>query len=1195
MSVKWTKDQLKVIQTRNCNILVSAAAGSGKTAVLVERIVQRITDKENPVDIDKMLIVTFTNAAAAEMRERITDSLEQKKKENPEDELLDRQLTLIHHAQIATIDSFCLFVVRNHFEEIGIDPNFRIADAGELALLEEEVLDKVFENNYEKKSAPFLQLVDSYSSRGKDAVVREMVQNIYRHAGSASWPKEWIENLSAFYRMDSPEAFLHSSFVQEIVQTAKAKIHDARELLQNAHSLAAQSEGMEKVVPFLEEEIHSFDGIEEVETFGDLQNLMEKVRFQRYPTVKEAVNKERVKGLRDTAKTLITDGVIRKYLTLDFGELFLQVKRLEPVVEELTRLSLEYYSAVQEEKKSKKIVDFSDIEHYALQIFVDEQTKEVTTTAREYRKHYVEIMIDEYQDSNRIQEDILTAISGVDENRNNMFMVGDVKQSIYRFRMARPELFMSKYKNYGTSTEDGNLRIDLHKNFRSREDVLDFTNDIFYKIMQEDFGGVRYDAMAALYPGAEYPKDSSMNTEILLYDEQTESEETDETEELSGQQLEASLVVARIRELMKNGKVTDKESKELRPVRYSDIVILLRGLTGLGEVLNQTLSDAGIPVHMQSKSGYFSAYEVQVLIDFLTILDNPYQDIPMAAVLKSPMVGLSDEELAEYAGGEETFSARVLHAMKEEDSPLYSFGILYERLRQMAKDTSIYKLLLAILNETGFLDYVTCMPSGQQRKANVEMLLEKAIAYEKTSFRGLFHFVRYIRKIRKYDLDGEADIVGEGSETVRIMTIHKSKGLEFPIVFVCGIHKKFNEQESHSPLVVHDSLGIGIHEAAVEPRIKRKCLLRDEIYERIKQESRGEELRVLYVAMTRAKEKLILTGVVSNREKLAEKAMGNAIPFEPVSYTQRSEANSYLKWIYPALLSYEGQDKNYKLQWMGPEDLVVVQAHRMAEQNLDYEKLMYQIRHTEADMTEELERAFSYEYPYLSEAGRKTKYSVSELKHKAMVMNFDREEEGLETPDFILQEKDAYIPSFAGDERESFDTPVVNPGALRGTAVHRVMECLDFKKIPEAADSAGFVDAQLEAMLSDGRITTEMYGLVSKAKLCTFVESKVAQRMAEADAKGLLFREKPFVMMHENGYLVQGIIDVFWFEGDNRIVLLDYKTDRVTKPEELVLRYKTQLDLYKDALQRVFSTEEKTVTAEESLIYSFALEEVINV
>ena len=871
--------------------------------------------------------------------------------------------------------------------------------------------------------------------------------------------------------------------------------------------------------------------------------------------------------------------------------------RQKPFIEELIRLSLEFYEVMEAKKIKKRVFDFADIEHFALRILVDEDTLLPTETAKDFSAHFEEIMIDEYQDSNQVQEDILRAVSGERHGKNNMFMVGDVKQSIYRFRMARPELFMEKYNLY-TTDDSEHQRIDLHKNFRSRTQVLDFTNDIFYKIMAADLGNVQYDDDAALYPGAGYPEaDEDMKPELLLVDYKDEElSDIVEDEEGDKVQIEALMIANRIKELMACGKVTDKETGELRSPQYRDIVILSRSVASWGNTVSQVLKDCDIPAHVESNTGYFSSYEIQVILSMLRILDNPLQDIPMAAVLASPIVGLDDEELAQikafYPG--ESFAQAALRAMAGEadyeDEKLRRFNEIYGKLRAAVADTPIHELLYMILDETGFYSYASAMPAGKKRRQNIDMLIEMAVSYEKTSYKGLFHFVRYIDIQQKYEIDyGEADTAGENDDVVRIMTIHKSKGLEFPIVFVSGLGKSFNTQELKSDLVIHSDLGLGLVEKTKSPRTKRPSLVRNEIESRIKREDSGEELRVLYVALTRAKEKIILTGGISNAKKAFEKYRGNVNKGQPISFGQRESAGCYLDWIIPAMLSYP--DK-YTVSTVDATEFATRRAVDMASNDISKAALADRISKVSREITQKMAADFDFEYAYASDISKKSKYSVSELKHDSMVEKYDSTEKEAEIPEFLQEEKGIYVPSF---EQNTTD---VNPGALRGTAMHRVMECLDFKGICsiDTSDSEAvstFVKQELDRMLEKGLIAEEMYKLVNPKLIEHFVASEVGERMAEAAARGDLFREKPFVMDYD-GVLVQGIIDAFWLEND-KIVLLDYKTDRVNEAHELIDRYKTQLDLYADALGRIFSAGDKNAEIKEKLIYSFRLQKSIGI
>ena len=1201
MSVEWTSEQKKVIDLRDRDILVSAAAGSGKTAVLVERIVNRICVDDPPVDIDRMLVVTFTKAAAAEMRERVSRAIEARLQKTPDDENLQKQATLVHNALITTIDSFCLFVVQNNFAQINLDPDFRIADPAELKLMLKDALSEVFEENYKRQdNEAFLNLVDTYSKGRSDAAVREMIEAIYHKAGSSSWPKKWISGLSGLYEVASVQEFEVSEVIKELTDYCRVLIYEAVQELEQARSLALNTVGLEKYAITLTDDLKLFEGLDEAEDYSSLQALVKKIAFGRIAIIKkfdgDAKLKDRIKSMRDEAKKKV-DGIQKKYFGMSIELMYEQLVRQKPFIEELIRLSLEFYEVMEAKKIKKRVFDFADIEHFALRILVDEDTLMPTETAKDFSEHFEEIMIDEYQDSNQVQEDLLRAVSGERHGKNNMFMVGDVKQSIYRFRMARPELFMEKYNLY-TTDDSEHQRIDLHKNFRSRTQVLDFTNDIFYKIMAADLGKVQYDDDAALYPGAGYPEaDEDMKPELLLVDYKDEElSDIVEDEEGDKVQIEALMIANRIKELMACGKVTDKETGELRSPQYRDIVILSRSVASWGNTVSQVLKDCDIPAHVESNTGYFSSYEIQVILSMLRILDNPLQDIPMAAVLASPIVGLDDEELAQikafYPG--ESFAQAALKAMAGEadyeDEKLRRFNEIYGRLRAAVADTPIHELLYMILDETGFYSYASAMPAGKKRRQNIDMLIEMTVAYEKTSYKGLFHFVRYIDIQQKYEIDyGEADTAGENDDVVRIMTIHKSKGLEFPIVFVSGLGKGFNTQELKSDLVIHSDLGLGLVEKTKSPRTKRPSLVRNEIESRIKREDSGEELRVLYVALTRAKEKIILTGGISNAKKAFEKYRGNVNKGQPISFGQRESAGCYLDWIIPAMLSYP--DK-YTVSTVDATEFATRRAVDMASNDISKAALADRISKVSREITEKMAADFDFEYAYASDISKKSKYSVSELKHDSMVEKYDSTEKEAEIPEFLQEEKEIYVPSF---EQNTTD---INPGTLRGTAMHRVMECMDFKSICgiDTSDSEGvgtFVKQELDRMLEKGLIAEEMYKLVNPKLIEHFVASDVGERMAEAAARGDLFREKPFVMDYD-GVLVQGIIDAFWLEND-KIVLLDYKTDRVNEAHELVDRYKTQLDLYADALGRIFSAGDKNAEIKEKLIYSFRLQKSIGI
>jgi len=1218
MAMNWTDDQQKVIDLRNRNILVSAAAGSGKTAVLVERIIKIITDKKHPVDIDRLLIVTFTNAAAAEMRERIGAAIERALEENEADEHLQRQLTLIHNAQITTIDSFCLYVVRNHFYEIDMEPNFRIGDEGELKLLREDVIKAVLEAHYEEPDGAFSDFMEGYASGRSDDAAIDMILGLYNFSRSYPWPKQWLSDCKKCYAITSVDELEKAVWMQPVIKNMRQLLKDICKSVEGALELASDADGPNMYCAALEIDLELFEGLAELDTFAKLYQGLKGISYAKLASSRGYAGSpeklERVKAIREDAKAVVKK-LVTQYCFMPPEQMVEQLQKTAPMAETLIALTEEFAENYAVAKKKKNLVDFHDVEHFALEILVDEETGEAKKTAEEFRDIFAEIMIDEYQDSNNVQEAILTSISRMERGENNIFMVGDVKQSIYRFRLARPELFMEKYDSYPTE-DSATQKIDLHQNFRSRNEVLETANDIFYRIMGKDLGNVVYDDMAALYPGATYPEVENAKAEVLLID--SNDELLEDTEYSDKKLLEAKLVANRIKKLLQEYQVTDKKTGELRAVRYSDIVILLRSLSGWAESFAEVLNAEGIPAHTVSQTGYFSTVEVQTVLSMLRILDNPRQDIPLAGVLRSPIGGMTDEDLAvlRLYKKETLFHESVLELcerLKTEEptgtaeEKLLAFYEKYSCLRARVVDTPIHELVELVLKETGYGNYVAAMPSGARRRANIDMLLEKAIAYEKTSYKGLFHFVRYIDELQKYDVDfGEADLIGENEDVVRIMSIHKSKGLEFPIVFVSGLGKNFNKQDTRSRMVLHPDYGVGLDAMDGKRRIKAPTIAKRAIAKQIELENLGEELRVLYVALTRAKEKLILTGskkdIAAKVEVYAQDAQArNLERGQLLSYLSRESAATYLDWLLPAILSYG--DK-YPIICVSAEELVTEEVEKQVLAAKEKAERMAEIEAASDVLLEILENRFTEAYPYEIDDTKKNKYSVSELKHRAMREAFEAEDEDT-MPMFAEEVIVPYVPKFIREQMLSngseehalnkmqldmqlFATVAdVNEGALRGTAVHRVMECYDF------TSEAGLKE-QLQQMLSKGRITQELSRLVQLSKVQTFVESETGARMRHAALAGKLYREKPFVMSfsEEDMTLIQGIIDVFWVEEDG-IVLLDYKTDAVAQPQELILRYEEQLNLYADALNRVFA--DTGLKVKEKLIYAFKFGEVIAV
>lgn len=1205
MGMTWTKEQQQVIDLRNRNILVSAAAGSGKTAVLVERIKELVLDKKHPVDIDHLLVVTFTNAAAAQMKERVAKALEKALQENPSDVRLQQQAALVQNAQITTIDSFCLYVLRNHFHEIGLEPNFRIGDEGELKLLREDVMTGLFEQCYEEKHPGFLHLISCYGTSRSDAPVRDMIFKLYSYAQSYPWPKQWLREALSCYEIKTEQELEQAPFIEMTVEYGKQMVKGYLEQAEHYLELCQDADGPYMYEDACEQDAELMEELLSCDTYQAFYEELGKCKFATLGRAKDYIGspekQEQVKAERKKLK----DGIGKlksDCFALTFQEILEQLTLVQPSAEALAEVTERFIDAFAERKQDKNLVDFSDLEHFALEILVEEETGKPTETAKEFQNAYEEIMIDEYQDSNYVQETILRAISREVVGQNNLFMVGDVKQSIYRFRLARPELFMEKFDTYET-TDAPCQRIDLHKNFRSRDTVLTFTNDIFYQIMKRNLGGVDYTDEAALYCGADYPageKEDAFDSEILLTTTQELEEGT--KQQISKQELEAKLIADRIRKMVGKEEVVDEETGEFRKVRYGDIVILLRSLSEWADLFAEVLNANGIPAHTVSRTGYFSTLEIRTVLNYLRILDNPRQDIPLAAVLKSPMAGLSDEQLARlrllaedkpyhqcvkmFLEAEEKLTEKESTADEDMRAKLKRFSETYKKLRRQTMDIPMHELLQKVLKETGYARYASALPAGRQRLANLHMLSEKAIAYEKTSYRGLYHFIRYIDELQKYDVDfGEAELVGENEDAVNIMSIHKSKGLEFPVCFVSGMGKSFNKQDSRSKMILHPNLGVGLDIIEEDRRIKVPAFFKKVIARQTELESLGEELRVLYVAFTRAKEKLIITGCIKDEEMLQQiREIYCGSNRKALNFKERAEAKTFLEWILPAAAASGSWDKvSYVTPWSMLEDEA---AHQITE-HVSLRQRVQQAEEVSDTLYEKIKEQLSYQYPHPDAIHLVTKYSVSELKHRAMRELAAKEEEDV-TPKFLEEVSTPYVPAFMEGKAE------VNQGALRGTAMHRLMECYDFTKMPDHSDEfAENIKKQLTGLVQMGKVSEDMQKLIRIPSVELFLKSKLAPRMKAAAMRDDLFREKPFVMgnheMEEEMVLIQGIIDVFWVEEDG-IVLLDYKTDRVDSATRLRDMYKEQLDLYAEALERIFP-----LPVKEKYLYSFRLNQAIEV
>lgn len=1255
MAVAWTEEQRKVIDLRDRNILVAAAAGSGKTAVLVERILSRITDPVDPVSVDELLIVTFTKAAAAQMRDRIGAALRKRLEEAPENIHLQRQLTLLHYAQITTIDSFCNHVVRSHFDELDMDPDFRIGDEGELKLIRGDLIRQLLEDHYAANDPEFYEFVETTATGKTDQGLEEWIEKLYFFVSAHPFPRQTLLEWAGEHRKSGAEEDT-PDWLTFLLEQLRREAEELVTQYDQAIRLSMSAGGPAAYVDMFVNDRELACAVGRAHDYDSLQQALEGLVFTRKPTIRDkSVDpelKEMLSAFRDERKKAVLKWK-EHYAFPEKKEMLRQMEVAGGPLRTLCRLTAEFMERFDAYKKEKHLLDFSDLEHLALQILVTEEDGQIvpSAVARQMQKSYREVMIDEYQDSNLVQEMLLGSVASHWRGQPNQFMVGDVKQSIYKFRMARPEIFMEKYASY-TTEDSASQKIDLHKNFRSRSEVLDSANFVFRQIMAEPLGGITYDDQSALYVGASFPapeqseesvqdtitehettgsqawepsaaahqKNHDYTTELLLVDL---ADDDGYRKDIDPKEAEAKAIAARIRQLTdpQNGlQIWDGGEQRYRTARYGDIVILLRTFSGWADTFVNVLLNAGIPAFAQSSTGYFTALEVQTVLNCLRVLDNPMQDIPMASVMHSQIGGFSSEEMAQmqtifrkagcpggvrgmygaclYLGGQ--IPGEDLHygesVALSEDTPLgrkaAAFLQQMENLRRKAVYLPLHELLQHVYDDTGYYELVSIMPDGAVRRANLDMLMEKAIAYESTSYYGLFDFVRYIENLHKYEIDfGEAVPDGESGDTVRITTIHKSKGLEFPVVFVAGCGKSFNQQDSHSKILMHPDLGLASDYVDTQLRLRAATLKKRVLSRRLALDNLGEELRVLYVAMTRAKEKLILTGThKSLRSKLDKQNTLVGWPMEALPSTMVAGAGSYLDWL---------------LLCMGRGDRAPIRQEIIHYSRLFLEEIETQlIRHENRRQLEEWDPSVCYDeqarremiarlqfvYPWQQDESLPVKVSVSELKHAAM----DEDPESCKL--VPLEGEEALVPRFLQKEQKL-------DGASRGTVYHLAMEKMNFTEFSRwgQAGNVQALEAQLTAWMEEGLFTREEIDAIDRQEMMLFAASPTMARMGAATAAGLLYQEKPFVMglpaheiYRENSseelVVIQGIIDVYWQEGDG-LILLDYKTDRVFQKdgeEVLIRRYKTQLDLYARALEAAVG-----MPVKEKLIYSFTLNKLI--
>ena len=1220
MGIVFSEEQNNVINLRERNILVSAAAGSGKTTVLVERIIRMISDEEHPVDIDHLLIVTFTKAAAASMREKISEAIAKKLEDNYSDHL-QRQATLLHHAQITTIDSFCLFILQNNFNDIGLDPGFKVADEGEMRLLKEDVMEQMLEERLQMsgqaeslEAGSFTHLMDRFVTGNRISALSDILFAFYNKALSYPFPEDWLMERKDDYSVRTEDEMCQSVWMKKLFEMARRDIGICHGIAVKNMEMCTEAGGPSVYIPMMESDLVQAERLLQAESYVQLHEQIQILDFARLsgkkdpdadPEVKEYVKKQ-----REIMKGILKD-LKEDFFSYSIEEMLIGFAENDKIVKELCDTVLDFHNRLMEVKKEKKLIDFSDMEHFALQILLQKADGKYvpTKTALEYRKYFYEIMIDEYQDSNLVQEWLLASISGEEEGNYNRFMVGDVKQSIYQFRLARPQIFMEKYDTYEKEVRsDTRLqRIDLAKNYRSRDEVVEGVNSIFFRIMGRDLGNVAYDKDSALYLGASYPEKAAGQDQLELCLIEKDDSSRDKKEQ------EARLVAHRIKQLIGTYEVADGAGG-LRKAGFGDVVVLLRNLKGWDEAFQNVFEEEGIPLYVAKSTGYFSTTEIRILLNFLKSLDNPKQDIPLFGTMTSWFGRFTDEEMALIQSGKKGSLYAAVVAMSEkaesEEAKQKEMDALAEKCRSFLQWFSsyrsriayepIHKILRSLLNETGYLYETASLPGGQQRLANVRMLLTKAESFEKSSYSGLFHFIRYIEKIQKYDVEfGEAGTQDEGADVVRIMTIHKSKGLEFPVCFVSGCGGQFNMRDTESALICESDYGVGLDYVDLEKRVKYKDIRKRFLAKFMQEDSLGEELRVLYVALTRAKEKLILTGFCKDFEKLEisdGKESGQLLPLQ-----NRVNAKCYLDWLLAAnsplmkvqlytaqMLEEEVIGTAVKEQWEKQALLAMMEELTDGESGKDSK--------TESSAGKwDMQLAFGYPHEHLKDLYTKT--SVSELKLAHMHKAYEKEsQEEAFRPLFPTEEIVPYIPNFAKESRDV-------SGAARGSAYHRLLELLDYEQLGKCATVAdrnrdAYLLNCIDSFLESGRITQEEIDMVNMKKINLFLDSDAAARMEAAAQRGELYKEQPFVLGIEASrlaesfpsdekVLIQGIIDVYFVEEDG-IVLLDYKTDAVKTGEELKERYQTQIDYYTEALEKITGLKVK-----EKILYSFALNDVV--
>lgn len=1271
MGVKWTPEQESAIMSpKDSNLgaqtlLVAAAAGSGKTAVLVERIITRLKDMENPLSVQELMVVTFTKAAAAEMSARIGVALA-KAMESTDDKALqarlERQLNLLPSAHISTLHSFCQWVIRSYFYKLDIPPTARIGNEAEMALLKQEVLENLLKEAYEHNMYGIFDLSDFFSDDKSDAGLQDKVLSLYEFAMSQSNPDGWMRHAVEPYKAAQEQDLRDTLWGRAMWDDQQAEIDRIADRIEQMEPLLESPVGPKKWDKVYQEQLAALAQLKGVQTWSDMVDVcrnLDTFTKASFTSLGKALERGEVDGaLADEFKSLGSQnkdslkGMKNGLFHIDESVLQQQFKDQYPLIHNLVELTIAFHKAYDEAKKEQGIMDFSDLEHLCLALLVEPGTEDdpqPSEVALELQDTFKEIMVDEYQDTNGVQETIINLISRVD----NRFYVGDVKQAIYSFRMADSSLFMNKYNTYGLMNDAVERRIDLAKNFRSHENILTATNFIFYQIMTQEAAELDYGEKESLIPGRiveEAPSDwvgGTVELHLLDTSDTNRSDETDGDSETAGDEpenneRELDFIIQKIKELHASKKQVQNADGSFRQIQWRDFAVLRRSLAGWGTRAVAAMRQAGIPAVVNERDGYFEAQEIQLLLSLLQIIDNPEQDLPMAAVLHSGLVGLDANELGalRLTGDESLWSVMPLYAEQAQDERLLQFIAHIERWRTLSRRHGVADLLWDIYETLDYVNYVGAMPNGLVRRANVMALYERAKGFESSGFRGLFRFLRFVESLRDSNQDmAVANVVTEADDVVRLMTIHKSKGLEFPVVFLSGVQKKFNTMDFNSPLLVDKNGGIGLKGYYPDIRVSYPSM--PWLYcKSIKSDAmKAEEQRILYVALTRARDKLFLTGYI-NKEIKKEKGVGAHIKHAALTQTQAlgtdliKAGNSYLHWLLIAfarhldggaplrnIIELEGET-NFDL--LDRQCQVKVEIHDGSLYgDLDYkadvdETTINTVRVlgkvNDVELPEEIVQRFTFTYPNLVAAKTTAKISVSELKRRFA----ERDAEAVSATDVSMQQKpviscnitedttgenailDTSIPTISGTEladsvfgRKPLAIAAADEvvtGAQWGTLMHEAMQWLPVKKYTQKS-----MTDMLDSLQAEGKFSDEERSLLSDRSLYGFFNSDLGQRLI---ASKRVERELPFSMLFdgnrvypdvENGerLFLQGIIDTVFVE-DNQWVLVDYKTDRVKSGDELIRRYKIQMDLYKEALERLTNMPVKA-----SYIYSFRLHEAV--